>query len=145
MYCFLGSLQVAVLLGTTLAIFAHILSLSWYLSASLSRHRLTLQLWEQAALNANKPNDFDQVDGWDWKPSRIAVDHVIRFATLNDTTAIVDLSKRMQASLIATGSLQEVGPLDQNGVNHIVENKRSFVVETLGEPRGRYVVGCAFF
>ncbi|KAK4631558.1 hypothetical protein CLAFUW4_03180 [Fulvia fulva] len=73
------------------------------------------------------------------------MDHATRFATTNDAEAIIDLSKRVQAALIATGSLQEVGPLDEESVNDAIEKQRSFVLDTPDISYERCIIGCAFF
>lgn len=67
-----------------------------------------------------------------------------RFATAqgigSDATQIVDLSSRVQAALTASGSLQEIGPLQRTTVSKAIEERRCWVLKD----EHLSVFGCAF-
>lgn len=59
---------------------------------------------------------------------------------LTDVDHIVELSARVQAALKASGSLQEIGPLQRETVATAAEEKRCFVLKDSAHT----LVGCAF-
>jgi RimJ/RimL family protein N-acetyltransferase len=63
-----------------------------------------------------------------------------RIARNNETDQLINLSSNVQAALSASGSLQQIGPLNRERVAAAVEDGRCFVLED----QGSNVIGCVF-
>jgi GNAT superfamily N-acetyltransferase len=63
-----------------------------------------------------------------------------RRATLDDASWIVDLSARVQDSLTASGSLQQIGPLPLENTEESILGGNSFVLETREKRLGTVLI-----
>ena len=60
-------------------------------------------------------------------------------ANADDVEVIIQLSSRVQTALTASGSLQEIGPLQHDIVSSAIASQRCFVLKGTN-----YIIGCAF-